>query len=1102
MKKLSFFWLCCLLLLAGGTSVFAQDTPEDDAFLQMLRTELQSQYDSLRHTIHPPYFMAYRVKETTEHSISANFGKIYDNSTAKSVVLTIEIRVGTSETDNYHYLTHQNTFVRQIPLPLDENPAIVRKILRNETRKAHQEAVIQSVENKLAATLQVGEDDYEKFLFLSSDLDGYYSENLNMESHWDDALWEQKLRYCTAFGNLDLTEKSANIRYVATRKYLVNSEKSYDVKNEMRSLLTLRVSGLTMDKTPEHIERQFFAFFPDQLPDDDVLKGEIEKMDILLSNVIHAERCDLSHCPVLLSPKASSVLIHNLLGHDLENADGNYLRERIGQKVLPAEISVYSDPLSTVSYQRYHAGSYFPFDDEGTPVQPVTHISHGELQPKMLSSRTQRPGAYKPYGHARGNSRLPSPRQSNLFLKSDKPLNDSKLFELLNQETQKQSLEYALYVEEVEVRCDTNDVVTICPTVCYKIYPNYRKPDEMVRDVLLTGSKLQWLSNLLAAGEESESVAILCHSQQDDLMTCGSAPALLFRSADVQSQPKTPQQFQMVNFATGEGSNTPMNVAELLQKSAQHEWETDVEHLKIGDETGPYYEEFLMTDARIFTVEASEGSVFYANEKPVRQFVPRLLLGSDAFNNENLTEETTPPASYPLPFEDRYTFTKDFRNACDIEYRKALNHWKIKQALQPTPETRTLPDRSAAQTTQTDDERTFDYPTMNNLEHLACDVSAELAKHDFLSRSGANIYIMMGNAYYWSSEKTTYSRPISVIALQIYGAVKKADGEEYVDGKTLFFPNTDSLLSIQYAKNEIDMLVSHLKSVKTRGIPNEGYWSGPMLVEGEAVGQMLMTALLGAYPNLLTNKKEADFSWITEEKLHEGVHPFEQMLDRIVISKKISVTANVVGDEFDRATFVRHEKTDAEGVETQETEVIRNGELITLLGNRNITKATPYSNGFQQLAIQNESCFGAKGASRIDFDHKTKVQHAKLKQMLIKEAKKQGCQYAYILRQAYDDNMQNIIGRTTPYLPLLQLYRVNVRTGEEIPVTDAALMSSYFNFCMLDDIQAVSNHKVAYPVMTKVKGTTGSRDFPFAGVPTCIVAPDGILLKSVPLHHP
>ena len=144
--------LCCALLLVGGFSLFAQNTPEEDAFLQLLRAELRLQHDSLQHTDFPPYFMAYRVKESTEHHVAADFGKIYDNSTSKTAFLTIEMRVGTPETDNYHYLTHRNTFVKQIPLPLEENLALVRKILQKETRKAYQEAVIQFVENKLATT--------------------------------------------------------------------------------------------------------------------------------------------------------------------------------------------------------------------------------------------------------------------------------------------------------------------------------------------------------------------------------------------------------------------------------------------------------------------------------------------------------------------------------------------------------------------------------------------------------------------------------------------------------------------------------------------------------------------------------------------------------------------------------------------------------------------------------------------------------------------------------------------------------------------------------------------------------------------------------------
>ena len=1077
--------LCCALLLAGGMIVFAQNTPEEDDFLQLLRQELRGQSDSLQHSEQQAYFMAYRVKETTEHRMTANFGKIYDKSSAKSIVLTIELRVGNQETDNYHYLTHKNTFVKQIPLPLDGNPDIVRKILRNETRKAYQEAVIQCIENKVTETLLFGEEDYEKFLYMRQDLDGYYEPPVT-ESDWNEAHIEQTLCHATGFQHSDLREESAVLVYQTSRKYLVNSENSYFVENHSATTLTLRAEGLTPDNIPEHIERQHFVYFPEQLPDMEELRKEMEEMETLLSSVVLAEKCELTHAPVLLSPYASAVLIHNLLGHDLENQDNNWLRNRLWQQVLPESFSVYSDPTLTPIHGVYPGGSYM-FDDEGVKGHRVQHVDHGVFR-QFLSTRMQQSNAFKSNGNARGNTLLPSARQSNLVLESDKTLDTDELFKQLNQLNDDQ--DYALFVSEVEIRCDTNDLVSIYPTVCYKIYAQHRKPDEIVRDVILTGTKQQWLNNLVAASYGSNCVTMTCNSQQDDLLTSTTAPMLLFRNAEIRQQPKTPQ-FRIKRNLTGTGANVPMSTAEVFRFSAQHEWQIDVDQLKVAEETAPYYEEFLMTDARIFTVEASEGSVFYANEKPVRQFVPRLLLGSDRFNNENLTEETV-PTSYPLPIENHTTFAKDFRDAADAEYREVLKQWKTKQAQRSTPESHTLPERSYAPATQSDDERTFDYPTMNNLEHFACEASSLLAKHDFLIRSGVNIYIMMGNAYFWNSEKTTYSRPVSIIGMQLYGSVQTSSGEEYMDGKTIFFPNIDSLPTSKSVQNIIELFVSHLREVKRSGNNMADCFSGPVLIEGEAVGQFLVSAQLEGKPNLLAHRESLLFAKTKEQS-------FENQLDKVITSKKIYVTANKAGDQFDKSAFVRHEKTDAEGVETMETEILRDGELISLMGNRNITQSTSYSNGFQQLAICNEGCFATKGTSRLDFGHKTSVSHKKLKQLLIKEAKKQGCQYAYIIRQFYDAGMQNIMDKkSSDHVLLLQCCRVDVRTGKEIPIFDAKMPTP--NFYLLENILYVSDKQTDFPVMMQVPGATGSRDFPFAGVPTCIVAPDGLLLKSAFLH--
>lgn len=1087
MKKIRFFWVCCLLFFANGKVLYAQSGAEKDAFLQLLRQELQQQYDSLQKTSYPPYYIAYRVNETTEHRMFANFGRIYTNNSSKTAYLTIEIRVGSPETDNYHYLNNNSTHLKQIPLPIEENERLLRKIIRKETQCALQEAVLQSVENQVKENLLNPDDNQEKFVFMNYDKDGYYDPPI-MDFRWNTEEWEWRLNHCTSENMLMLTSKSAELRYQTIRKYFVNSEKSYIVENQSSALLTLQIEGLSQDNIPEHIERQYFAFYPDQLPDAYALHDEMMDMEIALSTVFFAESSDIFRCPVLFSPNAASVLIHNLLGHEFENQENSIFRNRIGRKVLPETFSVYSDPtVSTVD--GHHYGGHYVFDDEGVIGQRVNHITHGEFQ-KMLASRTQQPNAYQSNGHARGNNQFTNARQSNLFLESSKVLNESQLFELLEEEAAQQKLDYVLYVKDVELRCDTNNMVTIYPTFCYKIYPKTQK-DEVVRDVILIGSKQQWINNLIAVGSVKGNVTLTCHSHQEDLLTSCASPALLFRSVEVRQQLKTPLP-DIPRMLTGKGSSTPMSTEELFQLSAQYEWELDFEHLKLENENAPYYEDFLMTDARIFTVEASEGSLLYSQENSVRQVVPKVLLGNDAFNNENLYESSANLSThYPLPIlQNTVTYSQDFKEAAKKEYLKALSQMKIKQAVVEQKDTKPLLDRSGIRATQTYRGGTIDFPSLNNLEQLARETSSLLAKYDFLSCSGTNIYILLGNAYYWSSEKISYSKPISIIAIQFYGAVKALDGIEYQDGKTIFLPCTDSLFSSQYVHDEIDNLMSHLRLVKQKGEVISDFYVGPILVEGEAVGQMLSSVFLENKPNLLAYRTPILTS---EEENLQNINIFEEQLDQIVTSKKISITANKSGDSFDKSPFCRQDKVDAEGVEAVEMEIVRNGELIALMGNRTVTKSTPYSNGFQQLAIHNGGCIATRGASRLDVECKASVPHQKLKQLLISEAKKQGCRYAYIIRQIDNSSLHNVLDNNLQRTEILQLYRVDVQNGKEVPVIGGFVVDAHFG--MLQDLVAASNTSMAYPLMMRVNGATGSRDFPFAGVPTCIVAPDGMLLK-------
>lgn len=1066
--------------------------------MQLLRTELKRNYDSLQKTIYRPYFMAYRVHQTETHHVAANFGHIYDNSSSKTVFLTIELRVGKPETDNYHYLDQQSYSVKQVALPLDENPALVRKILQRETERVYRESVLQYADNLVNATLH-GNDSAEVYHFQLMDMDQYYEPPVS-DDHWDEADWLTRLRYCTSESSHspNVTKASAEVTYQINRNYLVNSENSFTVQNHTEALLNLHIEALTDDNTMEHLNFPFFAPLPEQLPDYEMMQEWFQTDEVLLANIIcEAPVAENVYCPVLLWSTVAATLVHNLVGHALENPVDGLFAGKLQRKVMPEGFSVISDP-TLEKFQDFYLIGCYRFDDDGVESQRHLLIDNGILE-RFLSTRTQQPQAYAPNGHARGNKGLPSTRQSNLILEVGNPLGDLKLKDFMRAELQRQNLEYGLLVTHADIICDTTTgIITINPTVCYKYYADGKR--QHVRDVRIAAAPQQWLDNLTAGGYFPITSTINCHSRGDDLPTSCTCPDLLFRRLPVRHAPK-PKADRMIAHLNATQYENDGDPSALFYQVAQDERDIDENLLKVGELNGPYYQDYLMTDAQIFTVEASEGSIFYANEKHVRKLVPKVLVGSDLFNNENLYEEDESVTTvYDMSTDDTYeSFTRDFRMATEAEYRKAVQDFAIKEAVVEPSERQAVRERTDIIPRQVyGASGQSSTPTMTNFEHFAREASAELAKHDFLGCSGVNIYIMTGEYYFWGSDKVKYSEPVEIIGVQLYGTVKQPDGQAFTDAKTIFLAHTGSLFNLQSIQLDMDDFLTHLETMHKSGTRMKETYIGPVLVEDDAVGQLLAKMLLEEHPNLLAHKEPAI------EKYGMGVEPtpdFEDYLDKIITSKNISVIANKSADEFGNSPFCRHILTDAEGAEAQEMELIRNGELIALMGNRTITKSTPYSNGFQQIAINQEAGFGTRGTARLDFSFKATVPHSKLKSQLLKEAKKQGYTFVYIVRQLYDNTLQDIPGLSdNKGTPVLQLYRVDVRTGKETPVSNGYMDNC--NFFLLNQIIAASKENSACPVMVKVPGTSGSRDFPFAGVPTCIVAPDGILLKSAFLYHP
>ena len=125
-------------------------------------------------------------------------------------------------------------------------------------------------------------------------------------------------------------------------------------------------------------------------------------------------RAQTAKLPVVFDPRVAGGLLGHLAGalNGASVARGtSFLKDRMGERVLPAGIDVLDDP------GRARGLRSKPFDAEGVPTAARTLVADGILQSWFLDSRSARQLGLQSTGHAvRGTGGPPSPSPSNLWL--------------------------------------------------------------------------------------------------------------------------------------------------------------------------------------------------------------------------------------------------------------------------------------------------------------------------------------------------------------------------------------------------------------------------------------------------------------------------------------------------------------------------------------------------------------------------------------------------------------------------------------------------------------------------------------------------------------
>jgi TldD protein len=527
---------------------------QSDPLVNILKNEMVREMEELKKAPIPPYYLDYHVDDIEFANITASFGSIIEQNQDRSRVLSLRIKVGDYSFDDSHQVNDRGVNSRgggagQAILPIDNDVVAIAFQLWKTTTNKYQEALtrykaVKNIADREPKSVVVTND------FSTEPIESYIEPPLKpLKDDFDAEAWKQKVKkYSAVFlREKNIIQAIVSLRATYERKYFLSSEGTVVVQNTPAVYLAVNGSIRADDGDIIPLSKSYYATKPQDLPADEVILADIEKLVATLGKLRTAPLAEPYSGPAILMAETAGVFFHEIFGHRIEGHrlknehDGQTFKSRINQPVLPKTLNVIFDP-TLATYKNYSLNGKYAYDDEGIKSKRVTVVQNGILK-TFLMSRSPLEGIPNSNGHGRASvGAEPVSRQSNLIIETSKPVRFQELRKLLVKECQKQGKEYGYLFKEVVGGFTTTDrynpnAFNIFPTEVYRIYVN-GKPDELVRGVDLIGTPLAMFAEISAAADDAGVFIGFCGAESGNVPVSAVAPSLFVRRIETQKKPK------------------------------------------------------------------------------------------------------------------------------------------------------------------------------------------------------------------------------------------------------------------------------------------------------------------------------------------------------------------------------------------------------------------------------------------------------------------------------------------------------------------------------------------------------------------------------------
>lgn len=1014
-KVISIFvlWICC--------QAISSQSYKEDVLFNLLKQEVNYYYSHLSQDSLPVRSISLNVLDETHLTITSDMGyaSVTEGSSRR---LSPFIRIANSQSENsiipfefpQEVWNSYSTSVVDLPLTNDENA--IKDVIWSTLNKKYAGTLAvykalpkQGMKDSVPAAVQTrGENYYEPPIAL---------QEINKEK-WKDILNRVTLNKTD---NASVVCEAA-FDCLAERKYIVNSEGTAIAQNRRTFWVGIKVSAKDEKGKECSLTRDFVAFNESEIPSEDALHKAMENLVIRVKALCKAPMAEAYSGPVLFSGEAGGVFFHEVLGHRLEKEDSEF-KPMMGKNVLPSEISVICDPTINNINGTTTWGNYL-YDDEGSKGERVECIKDGIMK-SLLYAAPQKKKDAPSNGHGRAAfGEKPIPRQSNLIVETSSPYSEQQLREMLIQDLKQNNKEYGYYIRTVSngwttTSNNTNRVSSfnVVPIETYRVYADGR-PDSLVRGVSFIGTPLSAFSNIKAAGGKMETFNGRCGAQSGWIPVSSTSPMIYVSQMETQSvkggkDKEAPVLPRPVYVQKEELKG--MSTDSIIFRAMADEMKRSRDSLKASDGTKPYFIDYVLRRDVSTTIESTLGVCKKFRSDGIRnRGLVNVVVGNKMSTSYSRKDGGIP---FDLPKEISYNhIRRELWNQTDMQFKTAIDVVsKTKQRAQEfmddgIPEWQEQPanviiEESALDNWQEDTQR---------LKALADTLSAVFKQYPMLINP--RVIIKQNNTDYYrvTSEGLVLRSPQKKITINAEVDIPTPEGKtfkynEYIlayDMKEI--PPTDSLLARMERFAKLSIAQENLLH------PEEREYIGPVLFENYGAMEALINEYKLYSPNI-SQHISSRFDLSSRE-----YNDSYKKIGKKVISNSLSVWQLGNDSVYNGRRLFRYQKYDADGIRPATIELIRNGVLVNQLSGRIPSPKSLKSTGNEWLGLDDEFWDEFRKNIHITKFHNGVIRitsnntmsHARLVKNLLKLARKQDLEYAYIIKGS------NVI-------------RINTKTGKQ-----------------------------------------------------------------------